>query len=55
MPGLLAVGDLPQIVGLVAPRPCALGVPDPGPYAWARAAYGALGSDALSISAAKPH
>ena len=55
VPGLLAVGDLPQIVGLVAPRPCALGVPDPGPYAWARAAYRVLGSDALAISAAKPH
>ena len=55
VPGLLAVGDLPQIVGLVAPRPCALGVPDPGPYAWSRAAYRVFGSDALAISAAKPH
>ncbi|APW58894.1 hypothetical protein BSF38_00303 [Paludisphaera borealis] len=52
-PGLLAVGDLPQIASLVAPRPCALRVPDVGPYDWTRAAYHALGSEALTVSAAK--
>ena len=55
VPGLLAVGDLPQIAGLIAPRPCLLRVPDTGPYDWTRAAYRALGSDGLTVSEAKPH
>ena len=55
VPGLLAVGDLPQIAGLIAPRPCVLRVPDTGPYDWTRAAYRALGSDGLTVSEAKPH
>jgi hypothetical protein len=53
VPGLLAVGDLPQIAGLIAPRPCTLRVPDIGPYDWTRAAYRALGSDALTVSEAR--
>jgi hypothetical protein len=55
VPGILAAGDLPQIVGLVAPRKCELSVPDPVPYAWARAVYRALGSDDVTVSEAKPH
>ena len=55
VPGLLAVGDLPQIASLIAPRPCLLRVPDTGPYDWTRAAYRALGSDGLTVSEAKPH
>src|SRR5262249_35025202 len=53
VPGLLAVGDLPQIAGLIAPRPCRLHVPDVRPYDWTRAAYRALGSDALAVSLAR--
>jgi hypothetical protein len=49
VPGLLGVGDLPQIAGLIAPRPCTLRVPDVGPYRWAAAAYRALGSDVLTV------
>jgi hypothetical protein len=55
VPGLLAVGDLPQVASLIAPRPCLLRVPDTGPYDWTRAAYRALGSDGLTVSEAKPH
>lgn len=55
VPGLLATGDLPQIVGLIAPRPCAVSVPDAVPYAWASAAYDALSSDRLTVSKSKPH
>ena len=55
VPGLLAVGDLPQVASLIAPRPCLLRVPDSGPYDWTRAAYRALGSDGLTVSEAKPH
>jgi hypothetical protein len=50
VPGLLAVGDLPQIAGLIAPRPCTLRAPDMGPYDWTRIAYHALGADGLSLS-----
>jgi hypothetical protein len=55
VPGLLAVGDLPQVASLIAPRPCLLRVPDDGPYDWTRAAYRALRSDGLTVSEAKPH
>jgi cephalosporin-C deacetylase-like acetyl esterase len=53
VPGLLAVGDLPQTAGLIAPRPCTLRVPDIGPYDWTRAGYRALGSDGLTVSEAR--
>jgi hypothetical protein len=55
VPGLLAIGDLPQVASLIAPRPCLLRVLDTGPYDWTRAAYRALGSDGLTVSEAKPH
>jgi hypothetical protein len=55
VPGLLAVGDLPQVAGLIAPRPCLLRVPDTGPYDWTRAAYRALGSDGLTVSEENLH
>jgi hypothetical protein len=45
VPGLLAVGDLPQIAALVAPRASVLRVPDTQPYGWTRAAFRALGAE----------
>jgi dienelactone hydrolase len=52
-PGLLLVGDLPQIAGLVAPRPCILRVPDAGPYDWTRIVFRGMNSDDLDVSTAK--
>jgi len=42
VPGLLAVGDLPQLAALVAPRRCTLKVPDPAPYGWTSVAFRAV-------------
>ncbi len=53
VPGLLAVGDLPQIAGLVAPRRCSLRVPDAAPYGWTQDVYRVLGSDGLTVTDAK--
>jgi len=52
-PGLLHVGDLPQIAALVAPRHCFLHVPDDGPYDWTRTVFRGMHSEALDVSTAK--
>lgn len=51
VPGMLAVADLPQLAAMVAPRPCALRVPEPAAYAWTEAAYRAFEAPVLILKA----
>ena len=56
VPGLLAVGDLPQIAGRIALRPFLLRVQMSGPYDWTvPPTWPIFGSDGLRASEAKPH